>query len=144
MLQAMNTGHEGSIATVHANSTEDAITRLETLASMTDLSIPFEALRDQVNSAIDVIVQLERSIDGSRRIVEVAAVASRRRETFRLQTIANYDFDPIGPERIVTGKFRHFQMPDVLLKRLVLAGETLPAAFTSLALESEAPEREAT
>jgi pilus assembly protein CpaF len=144
MLQAMNTGHEGSIATVHANSTDDAITRLETLASMTDLSIPFEALRDQVNSAIDVIVQLERSIDGSRRIVEVAAVASRRRETFRLQTIAAFDFDPIGPERLVTGRFRHFQMPPPLLKRLVLAGETMPAEFTLAAHDAAAPEREAT
>jgi pilus assembly protein CpaF len=143
MLQAMNTGHEGSIATVHANSTEDAIMRLETLASMTDLTIPFEALRDQVNSAIDVIVQLERNIDGSRRVVEIAAVASRRRETFRLATITRFEFDPIGPERVVTGRFRHFRMPPALLKRLVLAGEELPEEFSSGGAEPEAPEREA-
>jgi pilus assembly protein CpaF len=143
MLQAMNTGHEGSIATVHANSTEDAIMRLETLASMTDLAVPFEALRDQVNSAIDVIVQLERNIDGSRRVVEVAAVASRRRETFRLATISKFEFDPIGPERIVTGRFRHFRMPPALLRRLVLAGEEIPEEFGSGGDEPEAPEREA-
>jgi pilus assembly protein CpaF len=143
MLQAMNTGHEGSIATVHANSAEDAIMRLETLASMTDLTIPFEALRDQVNSAIDVIVQLERNIDGSRRVVEVAAVASRRRETFRLASITRFDFDPIGPDRTVTGQFRHYQMPDALLKRLVLAGEDVPEEFSIAADEAEAPEREA-
>src|SRR5918994_889820 len=140
MLQAMNTGHEGSIATVHANSAEDAIMRLETLASMTDLTIPFEALRDQVNSAIDVIVQLERNIDGSRRVVEVAAVASRRRETFRLASITRFDFDPIGPDRTVTGQFRHYQMPDALLKRLVLAGEDVPEEFSIAADEAEAPE----
>lgn len=143
MLQAMNTGHEGSIATVHANSTEDAIMRLETLASMTDLTVPFEALRDQVNSAIDVIVQLERNIDGSRRVVEVAAVASRRRETFRLATISKFEFDPIGPERVVTGRRRHFRMPPALLRRLVLAGEEVPEEFGSGGEEPEAPEREA-
>ena len=143
MLQAMNTGHEGSIATVHANSTEDAIMRLETLASMTDLTIPFEALRDQVNSAIDVIVQLERNIDGTRRVVEVAAVASRRRETFRLASICKFDFDPIGPERVVTGRFRHCRMPPALLQRLVLAGEEVPHEFGPQGEEPDAPEREA-
>jgi pilus assembly protein CpaF len=143
MLQAMNTGHEGSIATVHANSTEDAIMRLETLASMTDLNIPFEALRDQVNSAIDVIVQLERSIDGSRRVVEIAAVASRRRETFRLATIMNFEFDPIEPDRKVTGSFKHYPMPEALLKRLVLAGESLATDFTDAPDIEATPEREA-
>ena len=143
MLQAMNTGHEGSIATVHANSTEDAIMRLETLASMTDLTIPFEALRDQVNSGIDVIVQLERNVDGSRRVVEVAAVASRRRETFRLATITRFDFDPIGPDRVVSGRFRHYRMPPAMLKRLALAGEEVPEEFSVTGDEPEAPEREA-
>ena len=143
MLQAMNTGHEGSIATVHANSTEDAIMRLETLASMTDLVIPFEALRDQVNGAIDVIIQLERSIDGSRRIVEVAAVASRRRETFRLATIADFDFDPIAADRTVTGRYRHYPLPETLLRRLVLAGEQVAPEFTVAAETDLAPEREA-
>jgi pilus assembly protein CpaF len=144
MLQAMNTGHEGSVATVHANSTEDAIMRLETLASMTDLVIPFEALRDQVNGAIDVIIQLERSVDGSRRIVEIAAVASRRRETFRLASIAEFEFDAIEADRRVTGRYRHYPMPEVLRRRLELAGETVPAEFTVAADTSSAPVREAT
>jgi pilus assembly protein CpaF len=143
MLQAMNTGHEGSIATVHANSSEDAIMRLETLASMTDLVIPFEALRDQVNSAIDMIVQLERSIDGSRRVVEIAAVASRRRETFRLATVMNFEFDPIGRDRVVSGKWRYYPLPEALHQRLVLAGEDPSAEFVAARGESEAPEREA-
>ena len=80
MLQALNTGHEGSLVTVHANSCDDAIHRLETLATMSDLHIPFEALRDQINSAIHVIVQIDRYADGARRITEIAAVASERRE----------------------------------------------------------------
>ena len=65
MLQALNTGHEGSLVTVHANSCDDAIHRLETLATMSDLHIPFEALRDQINSAIHVIVQIDRYADGA-------------------------------------------------------------------------------
>ncbi len=77
MLQALNTGHEGSLVTVHANSCDDAIHRMETLATMSDLHIPFEALRDQINSAIHVIVQIDRYADGRRRVGEVAAVASR-------------------------------------------------------------------
>ena len=73
MLQAMNTGHDGSLATVHANSADDALIRLQTLASMSEVEIPFDALRDQINSAVDVIVQLTRDADGTRRIVEIAA-----------------------------------------------------------------------
>ena len=106
MLQALNTGHEGSLVTVHANSCDDAIHRLETLATMSDLHIPFEALRDQINSAIHVIVQIDRYADGGRRISEIAAVASERREDFRLGTVASFETDPIGPDRKVTGAFR--------------------------------------
>ena len=65
MLQAMNTGHEGSLATVHANSTVDALIRLETLASMSDVEVPFHALRDQVNNAVDLVIQLLRGSDGT-------------------------------------------------------------------------------
>ena len=99
MLQALNTGHEGSLVTVHANSCDDAIHRLETLATMSDLHIPFEALRDQINSAIHVIVQIDRFADGARRVAEIAAVASERREEFRLGTVARFEADPIGPDR---------------------------------------------
>jgi pilus assembly protein CpaF len=144
MLQAMNTGHEGSIATVHANSTDDAIIRLETLASMSELTIPFETIRDQINSAIDVIVQLSRAVDGARRIVEIAAVASTRREPFRLATIADFDADPVGPDRKVTGRFRHFPLPDNVARRLHLAGEPVPDAFKHGYEAAAAPEREAT
>lgn len=144
MLQAMNTGHEGSIATVHANSTDDAIIRLETLASMSELQIPFETIRDQINSAIDVIVQLGRAADGARRITEVAVVASTRREPFRLATIADFEADPIGPDRRVSGHFRHFPLPDNLARRLHLAGEVVPEPFVTGYDASVAPEREAT
>ena len=129
MLQALNTGHEGSLVTVHANSCDDAIHRLETLATMSDLHIPFEALRDQINSAIHVIVQIDRFADGARRLAEVAVVASSRREQFRLATVARFDTDPIGPDRRVTGAFRHFPLPPGIAEHLRLSGETVPAEF---------------
>src|SRR5919198_5221529 len=144
MLQAMNTGHEGSLTTVHANSAEDSVVRMQTLASMSEVDVPFLALRDQINSAIDVIVQLERGADGRRRIVEVAAVSSRLREDFRLATIMRFEPDPIGPDRIVTGTWVHYPLPDTIAERLRIKGEPAPAVYTEEAAdELDAPEREA-
>ena len=143
MLQALNTGHEGSLVTVHANSCDDAIHRLETLATMSDLHIPFEALRDQINSAIHVIVQIDRYADGARRITEVAAVASERREDFRLGSVARFETDPIGPDRRVTGRYHHFPLPPGIAEHLRLQGEAVPAVFGPAADAAHTPEREA-
>ncbi|MFD9123263.1 CpaF family protein [Kitasatospora sp. NPDC059571] len=143
MLQAMSTGHEGSLATVHANSAEDAVMRLETLASMSELQIPFEALRDQINSAVDAIVFLARGSDGVRRITEVAAVTSARREAFQLTTLADFDQEPVGPDRTVQGHFRHLPLPAALAERLLRAGERVPPGFPSLPGEHRSfPRRE--
>src|SRR3954454_18016926 len=122
MLQALNTGHEGSLVTLHSNSCDDAIHRLATLASMSELNIPFEALRDQINSAIDVIVQIDRFADGGRRVSEVAVVASHRRETFRLASVLEFVTDPVGHDRRVRGTHEHRQLPEPILRRLTLAG----------------------
>ena len=129
MLQAMNTGHEGSLCTVHANSSTDAILRLETLASMSELDISFDALRDQINGAVDVMVHLRRYPDGSRRVGEVATVASQHRETFRLQQVAAFDLEPIGSDRAVHGQFVHHALPDWLAERFRLAGIRTHPAF---------------
>ena len=129
MLQAMSTGHEGSLATVHANSALDAITRLETLASMSDLGIPFEALRDQINSAIDLIVHLARFADGSRRIEEISVLSSRGREVYELADVLRYEQEPVGGDRVVHGRWRASPVPDNLARRLAIAGEVVPAAF---------------
>ena len=133
MLQALNTGHEGSLVTLHSNSCDDAIHRLATLASMSELQIPFEALRDQINSAIDVIVQVDRFADGGRRVSEVAVVASHRRETFRLASVMEFETEPIGPERRVRGRHVHRRLPDAVLRRLMLAGVEIPPQFTGAA-----------
>ena len=132
MLQAMNTGHEGSLVTVHANAPDDAIARLETLASMSELDITFEALRDQINAAVHVIVHVARYPDGSRRIAEIAMVTSRHREPLQLRTVMKFSPDPLGPDRQVTGRFEHFGLPDAAAERLYLAGEQAPPAFTDV------------
>ncbi|MBC6461870.1 CpaF family protein [Actinomadura sp. HBU206391] len=135
MLQAMNTGHDGSLVTVHANSAEDAIYRLETLASMSEVKIPYEAVRDQINNAVDVIVYLGRGADGSRRIVEVAVISSGRRESVKLVNIMRFEHQPIGPDRLVRGWYRHSPLPRVLAQKLMYAGETVPPAFGVVAEE---------
>ena len=127
MLQAMNTGHEGSLATVHANSSIDALIRLETLASMSDVEVPFHALRDQVNNAIDIVVQLLRGSDGTRRVVEVGYVTSRHRQDFQIAPIMHWD--PEAPSGGPTpGAFVRHPLPRDLTDRLRIAGEGPPAA----------------
>jgi pilus assembly protein CpaF len=129
MLQAMNTGHDGSLVTVHANSADDAIYRLQTLGSMSEVKLPFETIRDQINNAIDIIVHLGRGADGSRRIAEVAAVASNRQETFRLAKIMQFVPEPLGPDRVVRGRYKHNPLPRALATRLIHSGENIPPAF---------------
>jgi len=125
MLQAMNTGHEGSLATVHANSAFDALGRLETLASMSELELPVATIRDQVNSAIDLVIHLERGADGTRRVSEVAALMSSRRADYDLVPLRTFRQDPIGPDRHVTGTWVGSSLPQVLRDRLLRAGETV-------------------
>ncbi|MDT0310354.1 CpaF family protein [Streptomyces sp. DSM 44917] len=129
MLQAMSTGHDGSLATVHANSAEDALLRLQTLASMSELQVPFEALRDQINSAVDVVVQLVRHPDGARRLAEVALLASHGREPFRIATLAAFAAAPMTTEGHVPGRFVHHPLPRAVADRLYMAGEQVPQAF---------------
>ena len=129
MLQAMNTGHDGSLATVHANSADDAVYRLLTLASMSEVKIPFEALRDQINAAVDVIVHLTRYPDGSRKISEIGVVSSARDVEFRLETLLKFEARPMDVERRVDGEFRCFPLPHHIAARLYAAGESVPAAF---------------
>lgn len=119
MLQAMNTGHEGSLTTVHANSPDDALARLETLASMSDVEVPFHAIRDQINSAIDVIVQLGRH-GKTRRVIETAYVASRRQEEFSLERLMHYD-PLLDNEDGSRGGYVQHALPDGFRRRLAAA-----------------------
>lgn len=118
MLQAMNTGHDGSLATVHANSAVDALSRIETLATMSDIDVPFAAIRDQVNNAIHLVVQLTRHADGTRRIVEIGCLVSERREDYRLHTVMSWD--------PVLRRFVHQALPARLIRALAHAGLAAP------------------
>lgn len=103
--------------------------RLQTLASMSDVKIPFEAVRDQINSAVDCIVQLTRHADGSRRISEIALLDSRGHEDYRIATVCRFDAEPMGADRIVHGRFRYFPLPRRVAERLFMASEPTPPAF---------------
>ncbi|WP_314171854.1 CpaF family protein [Streptomyces winkii] len=129
MLQAMSTGHDGSLATVHANSAEDALMRLQTLASMSEVEIPFAALQDQINSAVDVIIQLARFPDGSRKIVEISLLASHGRETFRIASVSRFNAEPVSADGKVYGTFEHLPVPRRAAERLHMVSETVPPHF---------------
>ncbi|MFD7615427.1 CpaF family protein [Streptomyces sp. NPDC059802] len=129
MLQAMSTGHDGSLATVHANNAEDALMRLQTLASMSEIEIPFEALHDQINSAVDVIVQLTRHADGSRKITEIAVLDSHGRDPYRIVSVARFDAQPMDAEGRINGEFKYLPIPRKIAERLYMASQPVPQAF---------------
>ena len=103
MLQAMNTGHDGSITTVHANSPRDSLSRLETMVLMAGIELPVRAIRDQVASAIDLVVQQARMRDGSRRIVAISEVEGMEGDVITLQDLFTFDY---AAGRDETGRFR--------------------------------------
>jgi len=129
MLQAMSTGHDGSLATVHANSAEDALMRLQTLSSMSEVEIPFVAIHDQINSAVDVIVQLTRHADGARKVTEIAIVDSYGREDYRIVTVCRFEARPMTADGRIHGRFAYFPLPRRIADRLYMAGEAIPQAF---------------
>ncbi|MFI2346734.1 CpaF family protein [Streptomyces sp. NPDC019443] len=143
MLQAMSTGHDGSLATVHANTAEDALMRLQTLASMSEVKVPFEALQDQINSALDVIVQLTRNADGSRKITEIAILASNGREQFKIATVCRFAAQPLAADGRVYGKFEYYPLPRRVAERMYMAGQPIPQAFGVASSDEQLATREA-
>lgn len=105
MMQAMNTGHDGSITTVHANSPRDALTRIEQMVSMANLDIPTRAVRNQIASALDVVVQIKRFADGVRRVVSVQEITGMEGEIVTMQEIFRFKQDHIDPNGNVIGRF---------------------------------------
>ena len=93
MLQAMNTGHDGSLCTCHANSPRDALARIETMVLMAGIDLPMRAMRQQISRALDLIVQIERFSDGARKITSITEVQRMEGETVTLQDIFEYRFD---------------------------------------------------
>jgi pilus assembly protein CpaF len=106
MLQAMNTGHDGSLATIHANSARDAVTRVETMVSMAGLNLPVQMLRHYVSSALDVIVHLTRFSDGSRRLTSLQEIVGMEQDVIVLQEIFAFEQTGLDPDGRVKGRFR--------------------------------------
>ena len=106
MFQAMNTGHDGSLSTVHANTPRDALTRLETLSAMSGLNIPNIFIRKYINSALNVIIHLARLVDGSRKVTSLTEVVGMEGDTVVLQEIFSFEQTGVNPEGKVKGTFR--------------------------------------
>jgi len=104
MLQAMNTGHDGSISTVHANTPRDALTRLETMVAMAGLEMPLKAVRQQIASALNLVIQIARLIDGSRKITHITELTGMEGEVVSMQDVFLYQQDGITPEGKVRGR----------------------------------------
>jgi len=127
MLQAMNTGHEGSLTTVHANTPRDALARLETMILMAGTNLPNRAMREQVSSALDLIIQASRLSDGSRRIVSVTEVTGMEGEIVTTQEIYRFRRRGISPEGRIVGQFEASGVRPQFTERLRVAGVELPA-----------------
>lgn len=127
MLQAMNTGHDGSLATIHANSPRDALIRLETMVSMAGLNIPDKALRHQVSSALDVVIQIARLSDGSRKMMGLHEIIGMEGDVITMQEIFAYELMGLDEERRVKGRFVTTGIRPKFMKRLEAMGINLSA-----------------
>uniref|UniRef100_A0A7C3YWX3 CpaF family protein n=1 Tax=Desulfobacca acetoxidans TaxID=60893 RepID=A0A7C3YWX3_9BACT len=129
MLQAMNTGHDGSLATIHANSPRDALTRLETMVSMAGLNIPDRAIRHQVCSASDVVIQLARLSDGSRKMMGLHEIVGMEGDMITMQEIFGYKMMGLTEDRKVKGKFVTSGIRPKFMTRLEEMGVHLPPSL---------------
>jgi pilus assembly protein CpaF len=127
MLQAMNTGHEGSLSTVHANTPRDALARLETMVMMAGMDLPSRAIREQVAAAIHLIVQISRLSDGSRRVVSVSEVQGMEGNVIVLQDLFTYQQKGVGEGGKVLGTMQATGMVPKFMERFNAAGAHLPA-----------------
>jgi pilus assembly protein CpaF len=126
MLQAMNTGHDGSLTTIHANSSRDALSRVETMVAMTGITFPISALRNQIASAIDVIIHMERQEDGCRRIISVQEISGMEANTIVMSEIFNFSRSGVDGKGNVIGKFSATGIVPEFYDRIRKRGIELP------------------
>jgi pilus assembly protein CpaF len=129
MLQAMNTGHDGSLSTVHANAPRDALARIETMVLMAGFDLPMKAIRQQVASALDMIVHLERLEDGSRRVTSITEVQRMEGDVITLQELFEFKVEKITADRVVVGSLRSTQLRPAFLHKFEKRGITLPLSL---------------
>jgi pilus assembly protein CpaF len=137
MLQAMNTGHEGSMTTIHANTSRDALSRLESMVAMASVNMPERSVRQQIASAISVIVQVSRMSDGSRKVVNISEITGLEENVVSMHDIFNFVRKGIGPDGRVVGSFQPSGIRPKFLDRLRVAGILLPAELFERSVEVE-------
>jgi pilus assembly protein CpaF len=135
MLQAMNTGHDGSLTTVHANTPRDTLSRMETMAMMSDIRLPEAAIRAQIASAIQVIVQIARMSDGSRRITYITELTGAFSDVISMQDIFIFEKEGIGPTGKVRGRFRATGIVPKFNDRLASAGIPVQSGLLNYSME---------
>src|SRR6476646_2153019 len=126
MLQAMNTGHDGSLTTIHANGPRDALYRLDTMVAMANLNVPDRAVRQQVASAVNVIVQVNRMTDGTGKVTSIAELTGMEGETITMQEIFTFQQAGIDAEGKVVGRFKATGIRPKCADKLTTAGNVLP------------------
>jgi pilus assembly protein CpaF len=126
MLQAMNTGHEGSLTTIHANTPRDALARLETMILMAGTALPTRAMREQISSAVDVLIQIARLADGSRRVMSITEVTGMEGDVVTTQEVYRFRRRGITAEGQVVGQFEATGVRPLFVERLQVAGVELP------------------
>jgi pilus assembly protein CpaF len=128
MLQAMNTGHEGSMTTLHANSPRDALGRLETMIMMSGFELPLKAMRTQVASAVDLVVQASRLQGGARKVTYITEVVGMEQDTITMQDIYRYEKEGVDENGRAYGKFIATGVRPAFMTRLEAAGVRLPSS----------------
>ena len=131
MMQAMNTGHEGSLSTVHANSPRDCLSRVENMILMAGLDLPVRAIREQISSAIHMVIQISRLSDGSRRITHVSEISGLEGQIVTMQDLFRFEQEGIDAEGRVVGHFRSTGIRPQFADRFELVGISLPSDIYS-------------
>jgi pilus assembly protein CpaF len=129
MLQAMNTGHDGSLSTVHSNSPRDALSRVETMVLMAGYELPVRAIRQQVASALDLIVHLERLEDGTRRVTAIAEVQRMESDVITMQDLFEFKVERVTPDRVVVGTLRPTGIRPAFTGKFEKRGVDLPTSL---------------
>jgi pilus assembly protein CpaF len=135
MLQAMNTGHEGSMTTIHANTSRDALSRLESMVAMATVNMPERSVRQQIASALSIVVQVSRMSDGTRKVINISEITGLEENVISMQDIFNFVRKGIGPDGRVIGSFRPSGIRPGFLDRLRVAGILLPAELFERSVE---------
>ena len=135
MLQAMNTGHEGSMTTIHSNTPRDAIARLESMVAMGNMNLPEKSVRQQIAAAISIVVQATRMSDGSRKVTSISEITGMEESIISMQEIFTFNKKGIGPDGKVIGAFQPTRIRPKFLERLRVSGIMLPPSL----FEKETP-----